>query len=1173
MNPGSFCQLHNHTEYSLLDGGSRIADLADRAVELGMPALAITDHGAMYGVIDFYQQCEDRGIKPIIGCEVYLTPGDRRERIGRPQDFTHLVLLATNDTGYRNLIKVVTDAHLNGFYYKMRADLELLAAHSEGLIATTACLQGDVAQRILHHDETSAEQFVGQLQGIYGRDSVYLELQDHGIPEQKRVNEAKLRLSSLTGAPVIATNDVHYTRREDAKLHEVLLCIQTEATMKQENRFRFPSDEFYLKSAEEMLQVFGDHPEALTNTMEIAQRCNLQLELGKLNFPHIEVPEGQTPEQHLQALCEEALPRYYPGERLDEARARMLYELDVIAKTGYTGYFLIVGDFVRVARGRGIMVGPGRGSATGSIVAYLLGITELDPLKYNLIFERMLNPERASPPDIDLDFPDDRREDIIAYVKEKYGEDHVAQVITFSKMGPRAAVRDVGRAMEVPLEKVNQIAALIPSGPKATIQKALDDSTDLNQMISSDGEVAQVIEYAQGLEGLVRHCSIHAAAVVIADRPIAEVVPLCGAGGKGAITTQYEMHDVEACGLVKMDFLGLKTLNIITNCLDFIVANGGPQFGVHDIPLDDPKTYELLCRGDTAAVFQLESEGMQNLLRQMQPGHFAHVIALVALYRPGPMQHADEFCRGRHGAEVVYLDPRLKPILEETYGVILYQEQVMKTASELAGFSMPQAEIIMRAMAKKQVEKMETMKPLFLQGCLANGVAPQTAEEVFKRMETFSNYGFNKSHSAAYGLVAYWTAYLKANYPAEFLAAHLSTVMDNSDEVGKYIMECRRMGLQVRPPSVNYSQTSFAVAEGAVVFGLAAIKGFGKASADAIVAERNEAGPFSGLFDFCRRMPSRVVNKSALKQLIQAGAFDEFGDRNALLHVHESAHAAGQKHQEDRSVGQNSLFDSLGADDDGLQTEELPVVPPMSDDEKLAMEREFLGLYVSDHPLLRAAEKLEQCCSCMIEQLRQFPDKETIITGGMVSETKPYVTSNGNQMMFVTLEGLNTTVEMTLFPRVYDQYKDTFAKGDIILVEAQVERRMRVVGDGEQTADVKLLAKRIRPLQGARALSAKRREEAEQARRRQVEIEAAAERAKYVPPVYIEVAIGALRPDDLRRLRETLSESPGPNPVILEFRENGSTRRVQLGRRYKVTCDAQLAACARAISGVTAVWT
>lgn len=1172
MNPGSFCQLHNHTEYSLLDGGSRIADLADRAVELGMPALAITDHGAMYGVISFYQECENRGIKPIIGCEVYLTPGDRRERVGKPQDLTHLVLLATGDTGYRNLIKVVSDAHLNGFYYKMRADLELLAAHSEGLIATTACLQGDVAQRILHQDETSAGQFVGQLQEIYGHDAVYLELQDHGIPEQKRVNEAKLRLSRLTGAPVIATNDVHYTRKEDAKLHEVLLCIQTDSTMKQENRFRFASDEFYLKSAEEMLHLFGDHPEALTNTMQIVERCNLHLELGKLNFPHIEVPAGQTPQQYLQALCEESLPHLYQGARLEEARARMLYELGVIETTGYTGYFLIVGDFVRVARGRGIMVGPGRGSATGSIVAYLLGITELDPLTYNLIFERMLNPERASPPDIDLDFPDDRREDIIAYVKEKYGEDHVAQVITFSKMGPRAAVRDVGRAMEVPLEKVNQIAALIPSGPKATIQKALNDCTDLNEMISSDGEVAQVIEYAQGLEGLVRHCSIHAAAVVIADRPITDVVPLCGAGGRGAITTQYEMHDVEACGLVKMDFLGLKTLNIITNCLQFIVANGGPRFGVHDIPLDDERTYELLCRGDTAAVFQLEGEGMQNLLRQMQPGHFAHVIALVALYRPGPMQHADEFCRGRHGADVVYLDPRLKPILEETYGVILYQEQVMKIASELAGFSMPQAEIIMRAMAKKQKEKMDTMKPLFLQGCVANGVAMQAAEEVFRRMETFSDYGFNKSHSAAYGLVAYWTAYLKANYPAEFLAAHLSTVMDNSDEVGKYIMECRRMGLEVRPPSVNYSETDFAVADGAVVFGLAAIKGFGKASADAIVSERREGGPFSGVYDFCRRMPSRMVNKSALKQLIQAGALDEFGDRNALLHVHETAHAAGQKHQGDRSVGQNSLFDAL-SDDDGLQTEELPVVPPMSDDEKLAMEREFLGLYVSDHPLLRSRERLEQCCSCMLEHLHQFPDKETIITGGMVSEMKPYVTSNGNQMMFVTLEGLSTTTEMTLFPKVYEQYKEAFEKGDIILVEAQVERRTRVVGDGEQKADVKLLAKRIRRLQGARPLSAKRRAEAERARQRQVEIEAAAERARYVPPVYIQVTIGALHSDDLRLLRETLSQSPGPNPVIIEFRENGSARRVSLGRRYKVTCDAQLAAGARAISGVTAVWT
>lgn len=1170
MNSSGFCHLHNHTEYSLLDGAARIADLVDRAVELEMPALAITDHGTMYGVIEFYQQCLERGIKPIIGCELYMAPVSRHENTGGQQSLPHLVLLATDHTGYRNLLKIITDAHLNGFYYKPRADFELLAQYPEGLIATTACLQGGVSQRLLNEDETSARQYLGQLQEIYGHDNVYLELQDHGIPEQRRVNEAIIRMAHDTQTPLVATNDIHYVRQEDARLHDVLLCIQTDSTLDEPNRMRFDTQEFYLKSQLEMEQLFGSTPEAISNSLQIAERCNLELELGNLNLPRLDVPDGYTPESYLQQLCDENVEGRY-GQRPPEVLQRLEYELEVIARTGYTGYFLTVADFIREAKGRGILVGPGRGSATGSIVSYLLGITDVDPLKYHLIFERMLNPERVSPPDIDLDFPDDRREDIISYVREKYGADHVAQVITFSRMGPRASIRDVGRVMQMPMETVSAVLRQMPEGPKGTIAGALTASSELTQMVEADPEIKQFIEFARGVEGLARHVSVHAAAVVISDRPLTDVVPLCKASRGEAITTQYSMDDVTACGLVKMDFLGLKTLTVIGNALEAIAENHGHQIALHDIGLDDPAAYELLCRAGTAAVFQLESEGMQSLLKQLQPARFEHIIALVALYRPGPMRHAPEFCAGRHGEAIRYLHPSLEPILEETYGVILYQEQVMKIASDVAGFSMPQAEIIMRAMAKKMHDRMAQMKPQFIEGCVANGLSEETAEAIYERMETFSDYGFNKSHSAAYALVAYWTAYLKANYPAEFMAAHLSTVMDSVDDVAKYVMECRRMGLTVRPPSVNFSQSAFSVTDGAVVFGLAAIRNFGKSSAEAIVRERKDGGPYRGLYDFCRRLPAREVSKAALKLLIQAGAFDEFGDRNALLAAHEVAAAAGQKRQEDQDIGQSSLFDSAETAVEEIQ-EQLPNVPSISDEDKLATEKEILGMYITDHPLIRAQERMDGCCTCPIEELSQFPDNETVIVGGMVGETKLHTTSNGSAMMFMTLEGMEQDLEVTLFPKVYDTYKELAIKGDIILVEGQVQRRGRTAAEGDEIVDIKLLGKRLRPLQGARPLSDKRRSEADAARQRQKEIVDTQLQKPTMPQVHIEMDITMATSEALQQLQQVICAYPGSQSVILEFRQNGVCRRVNLGTKYQVNCDTKLVAQARQVCGVIAVW-
>lgn len=1173
MQPGSFCQLHNHTEYSLLDGACRISEIVRRTVELGMPALALTDHGSMHGAINFYETCRDAGIKPIIGCEVYMAPGDRRERGRGQRSLEHLVLLAKNLDGYRNLVQIVSSAHLDGFYYKPRADFQLLAEHSEGLIATTACLAGGICQRLINEDETAARQYLAQLQGVFGHENVYLELQDHGIPEQKATNPQIIKIARETGTPLIAANDTHYVRREDAEMHDVLLCIQTDSLLNQENRMRFPGDNFYLKSQEEMEAIFSDVPDALTNTMEIADRCNIEFTLGKLNMPDLAVPEEYTREQYLRKLCEDNIPKLYPPEMHQRVQERLDHELDIIEQTKYTGYFLIVADFIREARSRSILAGPGRGSATGSIVSYLARITDVDPLKYNLIFERMLNPERASPPDIDLDFPDDRREEIIEYVKERYGEDRVAQVITFSKMGPRAAVRDVGRVMEMPMEMVNAICKLVPGGPKATIKQGIEESAELAEMLASDPKVKQLIDYALGIEGLVRHVSVHAAAVVIANHPLTDLVPLSGGGNRGAVTTQYAMKDVENLGIVKMDFLGLKTLSIIDNCLKFIAQDQGKHLTVDDIPLDDPATYELLSNAQTLAVFQLESEGMQQLLRDLQPERFEHVIALVALYRPGPMKHAPEFCRGRHGEKVTYLDPRLEPILSETYGVILYQEQVMQIASVMAGFSMPQAEIIMRAMAKKQHQKMEQMKPLFIEGCLKNGMTEGNVLELFKRMETFSNYGFNKSHSAGYGLVAYWTAYLKANYPAELLAAQLTTVIDNTDEISKYVMECRRMGIDLQAPSVNRSDATFTVHNRAVVFGLAAIKNFGIGSAEAIVSEREAGGPFKSLHDFCRRMTGQQVTKASLRQLILAGAFDDFGERNALLCAMEGAHAAGQKYQADQTIGQNSLFDLLD-DDDAVTADELPDVPPLSDEDKLAMEKEFLGLYVSDHPLMRAREKMADCCTCFIEELDKFPENEIVLVAGMIGEVKTHVAKNNKTMLFMTLEGLDSSVEVTLFSETYDKCRDLCVTGDIVIVEAKVQRRARIVGDGDEAVDVKLLASKVKPLKSARALSEKRRERAEEAKQLLIQQEEARAAARHIPETYISVNTGQITSAGLRQLREAITECPGRQPVILQFADNGSCcRSVRLGRQYTVACDAKLSAAARAIEGVEHVWT
>ncbi len=1170
-----FVHLHVHTEYSLLDGACRLDDLAQRTAEMGMPAVAMTDHGVMYGAIDFYKACRAVGVKPIIGCEIYMASDSRFERAPRQSQRTrHLTLLAENEAGYRNLLQIVSQAHLEGFYYHPRADLELLSDHAEGLIALSACKQGAIAQAILDDNYAAARQQAEILRELFGEDNFYLELMDHGLAGQKKIIAAEIQLSEELGIPVVATNDAHYVRQEDAEAHDVLLCIQTQATLSDLNRMRFETNEFYLKSAEEMAELFGEVPEALSNTVQIADRCNLELDLGAVRLPHVEVGNGYDVTSYLRHLCEQNIEKRYGAER-PEVRQRLDYELDIIDEMNYSGYFLIVSDFIREAKQRGILVGPGRGSATGSIVAYLLEISDVDPLEYDLIFERMLNPERASPPDIDLDFPDDRREEIIEYVKEKYGRDRVAQVATFNTMGARAAIRDVGRVMSVPLDKVDALAKAVPPG--TSLKEACELVPELAEARQEDTEIARMLDIGQRLEGLARHVSVHAAAVVISDGPLTDYVPLRGEKD-GMVTTQYPMGPVEEVGLIKIDFLGLKTLTACARTLEAIQRNHQVKLDLLAIPRDDPKTFGLLCRGDTAGVFQLESEGMRGLMRKLQPDRFEHLIAAVALYRPGPMQHLDEFCEGRHGAAIEYLHPDLEPILEETYGVITYQEQVMQIAVRLAGFSMPQAEIIMRAMAKKQLEKMQQMKPKFIQGCLDNGIAERIAQEVYSRMESFSSYGFNKSHSAAYALVAYWTAYLKANYPGEFMAAHLSTVMDNSEDVGRYMDECRRMGLQVCAPTVNRSLAQFTARDGEVIFGLAAIKNLGGPTAEAVVAEREGNGPYQGLGDLCRRLPGRKVPRTAVQLLIETGALDEFGERNALLAGLDSLYAAGQKYQQDQITGQNSLFGEAGSEEVLTFDEQLPGVPEMPQAERLRLEKELLGLYVSSHPLIEKQEQLAQRTTAEIRELAEFADGTSVIVGGIIGQTKHYITNSGAPMMFLTLEGLGKHLETVVFPSTYEKYRGNINEGGVVVVKGKIDRKGARSDDGNE---VKLLCDWIKPLAEAVPVSAQQRKQTEQGRLVNGPVQSAGnEQPEPAPPdiaapartVFIEVDATGCGEQSLRRIKQVIEENRGRQPVVLKLTGGNGVRRVELGEGYTVDCSEQFPIQIRHCPAVITLW-
>ncbi|WP_018084824.1 DNA polymerase III subunit alpha [Desulfurispora thermophila] len=1110
-----FVHLHVHTEYSLLDGAARIKKVVEKARELGMPALAITDHGSMFGVVDFYKACQKAGVKPILGCEVYVAPRTRHDRVPKVDDnLYHLVLLAENDEGYRNLLQLVSLAYVEGFYYKPRVDKELLARYSQGLVALSGCIAGEVASFVLQDRMDQAAAAAAGYRDIFGPGNFYLEVQDHGFAEQRKANRGLVELARRLDLPLVASNDVHYVAREHAEMQDVLLCIQTGKTVDEENRLKFSSPELYLKNGAEMQQLFGDYPAALRNTLAIAERCNVELEFGKFHLPVYQVPEGETVDSYLARLCREGLERRY-GNVTEQIKNRLEYELGVIKQMGYSAYFLIVWDFIHYARSQGIPVGPGRGSAAGSLVAYALGITNIDPLKYGLLFERFLNPERVSMPDIDVDFCFERRGEVLEYVARRYGADRVAQIATFGTMAARAAVRDVGRALGMPYAEVDRVAKLVPAELHMTLEKALEESPELKDLYLRDPAVRKLIDMATLLEGMPRHASTHAAGVVITKEPLTHYVPLYKAAD-GPLTTQFAKDQVEELGLLKMDLLGLRTLTVIADAVRMIEQNRGVAINIDQIPLDDPKTYELLCRGDTAGVFQLESSGMRAILKELKPEVFEDIVALVALYRPGPLGSGmvEDFIKNKHGLKkVTYLHPKLEPILKDTYGVILYQEQVMRISSDLAGFSLGEADLLRRAMGKKKPEIIAGLRSQFVEGAVKNNVDAEIAGQIFDLMEYFAGYGFNKSHSAAYALVSYQTAYLKANYPVEYMAALLTSVQDNTDKVAYYVEQCRRSGLAVLPPDVNVSGASFTVQGESIRFGLAAIKNVGLGAVQAVIDERERGGPYKDFADFCSRLDPRQINRRVLENLIKSGALDSLDDHRArLLAGVDAGLALAQQRHKERCRGQVSLLDFWGEAGAVSAHLELPAASRFSRAEMLQLEKEALGLYISGHPLEEYRAALSRETTCTVAELQELYSgmgeemelvsppgageremgelavrevaglarevaanreageeaagdmapvagaaalPERVVLGGLLTAVKRITTKKGEPMAFLQLEDLTGSLEVVVFPRVYQECAACLALDKVVRVSGRVDAG----GEG-----VKLLAEEVRPL-------------------------------------------------------------------------------------------------------------
>jgi len=1049
----TFTHLHVHTQYSLLDGACHIGKLLKTAVENGMQSLAITDHGNMFGIIEFYQQAKKHGIKPIIGCEVYVAPGSRFEKSahGIQEASHHLILLVKDEQGYKNLIKLVSAGYLEGFYYRPRIDKEILKKHAKGLVCLSACLKGEVPYLARTDRVEQMRTVAGEFKEMFGDGNYYFELMDNGIPEQSKVNECLIEHSKKLDIPLVVTGDIHYLRKEDARAHEALLCIQTQTNLDDPNRFKMQTDEFYFKTAKEMSQAFSDYPEAIKNSLVIAEKCNLNMDFKKAHLPHFDPPEGKTKEQYLKSLCDAGIVKRYGSQRAD-VKKRLEFELKTINSFGYTSYFLIAWDFVQYAKSKGIPVGPGRGSAAGSIVSYSLGITDIDPLRYDLLFERFLNPERVSLPDIDIDFCYERRNEVIDYVTKKYSKNNVAQIITFGTMLAKAVLRDVARVMNFPYAEADKIAKLVPNELNMTLSHALDREPELESLYKGDSKIKQLIDTSMVLEGLTRHASTHAAGVVISDKPLVEHIPLFRAGDD-QITTGLPMTSLEKIGLLKMDFLGLRTLTVISQTIGIIKRKKGLDLDLANIPLDDSKTFKLLAGAETIGVFQLESSGMREILRRLKPSKFEDIIAVLALFRPGPIGSGmtDDFiARKNKKVQVKYDHPKLEPILKETYGIIVYQEQVMKIASELAGFSLSQADNLRRAMSKKTPEVMAQARDNFINGSIKNGIDKRIADKVFSLIEYFSGYGFNKSHSTAYAMISYRTAYLKANYPVEFMTALLTSEKDNMDKIVLYIDGANRMGIKVLPPDIEESFAKFTAMDtspenGIIRFGLSAVKNVGQGAIDSVIEARKKANGFKDLFEFSKSIDTRTVNKKVVESLIKCGAFDRFDYRRSqLFSVVDKLLNIAANFNKDRQGGQYSFFKKKKKEDAFKASHflEIPDIPEWPENQLLASEKEMLGFYVTKHPLTNYERLLNCFSNCATNPLAKRRDGDEISIGGIISKIKFTVTKRtGEKMAIGSLEDLNGSVGVLFFPTCYQKSAAHIKKDAFVLIKGRLSLR------------------------------------------------------------------------------------------------------------------------------------
>lgn len=1054
----NFTHLHLHTEYSLLDGSGKIKEMAARVKELGMDSMAITDHGVMYGAIDFYRACLAEGIRPILGCEVYVAPGSRFDREANSSEdrYYHLVLLAENDKGYSNLMKIVSIGFLEGFYYKPRVDYEVLKEYREGIIALSACLGGEVASNLRKGFYEEAKKAALSLKDIFGENNFFLELQDHGIPEQKTVNQGLLRMSRETGIELVATNDVHYTLESDAPAHDILLCIQTQKKVTDENRMRYEGGQYFIKSPEEMLELFPYAGEALENTHKIAERCQVTIEFGEYKLPGFDVPEGFTALEYLQKLCREGLYQRYQNPSGDLIK-RLEYEIETIRSMGFVDYFLIVGDFIKYARDHDIMVGPGRGSAAGSIVSYSLGITNIDPIRFNLLFERFLNPERLTMPDIDIDFCFERRQEVIDYVVEKYGKDRVVQIVTFGTMAARAVIRDVGRALDLGYSRVDTVAKMIPIELGITIGKALKMNSELRSLYDGDEDIRYLLDMSMRLEGLPRHTSMHAAGVVISKAPVMEYVPLSRASDD-SVTTQFTMTTLEELGLLKMDFLGLRTLTVIQNAVRLVNKNLNKEdkIDIDQIDYEDKNVYSLIASGKTEGVFQLESAGMKSFMKELKPKSMEDIIAGISLYRPGPMDFIPKYVKGKNEADsIVYECPQLEPILSPTYGCIVYQEQVMQIVRELAGYSYGRSDLVRRAMSKKKASVMEKERQNFvygneeenIPGCMKNGISEKVANHIFDEMTDFAKYAFNKSHAAAYAVVSYQTAFLKCYYPLEFMAALMTSVIDNPGKVAEYIFTCRQMGIQILPPDINEGAGTFSVSNGAIRYGLSAIKGLGRPVIEAVVRERERGGKYSNLKDFADRLSGKEVNKRTVESFIKSGAFDSLqGTRKQLMMVYVQVLDEVAQNKKKNLTGQISLFDFAGEEEKTDYEINLPDVGEYTIEQKLSFEKEVMGIYVSGHPLEAYAELLKRNITATTMDFAvdeesgevKVKDGGFATVGGIITSKTVKTTRTNSMMAFLTLEDMVGAVEIIVFPKDYEKYKMLLKEDEKVLVRGKI---------------------------------------------------------------------------------------------------------------------------------------